>query len=149
MEEQRFCWGCQSWFHTTCLKTLNPNHITTQAQHLEAIAQEHSNVPQSILQIAFQPTARGGDLHYIAGNIRFVNKARLLLDSKVRADILSNPNPWMAANMIDHEDDESSLWQEYMIYEYNIKTDNKDTEQLVVADQVLFNCPTCGLFTVL
>lgn len=143
-EEQRFCWGCQSWYHTTCLST---NCITTQAQHLETIFEEHPNVPQSILQIAFQPTARGGNLHYIAGNIRFVNNARLLLDSTVREDILSNPEPWMAANMVDHEDDEYSLWQEYMAYEYNVDVENKDTEQLVVTDQVLFKCPKCGPLT--
>jgi hypothetical protein len=62
---------------------------------------EHSKVPKSILQIAFQPTARGGNLHYIAGNIRFVNRARLLLDPMVREDILSNPVPWMAATIVD------------------------------------------------
>ena len=111
--------------------------------------QEHSNVPQSILQIAFQPTARGGDLHYIAGNIRFVHKARLLLDSTVREELLSNPDPWMAANMVDHEDDESSLWQEYLVYEYNINPENKDTEQLVVTDQILYKCPTCMPLTLL
>jgi hypothetical protein len=114
---------------------------------LEAICQEHPNVPQTILQIAFQPTARGGNLHYIAGNIRFVNKARLLLDHRVREDILSNPVPWMAANIVDFEDDENSLWWEYMVYEYNIDIGNKDTEQLVVTDQVLFKCPNCGPLT--
>jgi hypothetical protein len=146
IEEQRFCWGCRSWFHTTCLST---DRITTQAHHLEAMSQEHSDVPKSILQIAFQPTARGGNLHYIAGNIRFVHKARLLLDQVLREDILSNPDSWMAANIVDLEDDEASLWWEYMAYEYNIDTENKDTEQLVVTDQVLFECPKCGPLTLL
>jgi hypothetical protein len=143
IEEQRFCWECQSWFHTTCLST---NHVT-QAQYLEAKSEEYSNVPQSILQIAFQPTARGGDLHYIAGNIRFVNKARQLLDHRTREGILSNPEPWMAAVMVDHEEDEISLWREYMVYQYNIDIEDKDTEQLVVTDQALYNCPNCGLLT--
>jgi hypothetical protein len=62
----------------------------------------------------------------------------------VREDILSNPDPWMAANIVDLEDDEISLWWEYMVYEYNIDVQNKDTEQLVVTDQVLFKCPVCG-----
>ena len=107
VEEQRFCWRRRSWFHTGCLST---DSITTQAQHLDQMSLEHSKVPKSILQIVFQPTARGGNLHYIAGNIRFVNRARLLLDPMVREDILSNPVPWMAATIVDLEDDKISLW---------------------------------------
>lgn len=144
VEEQRFCWECKSWFHTTCLST---NCITTQEQHLKVQFAEHSNVPSSILRIAFQPTARGGQLHYIAGNIRFVNKARLLLDHTVWENILSNPDPWMAANIVDNEEDMSSLWWEYMVYEYNIDVGNLDTEQLVVTDQFLYACPKCGPLT--
>lgn len=144
-EEQRFCWGCRSWFHTTCLS----NNYVTQDQYLEEICLQHSNVPLPILQIAFQPTARGGNLHYIAGNIRFVHKARLLLDPQVREEILSNPEPWMAANMVDYDEDEISLWSEYMVYKYNIDVENKDAEQLVVTDQVLYKCPNCCPLTLL
>jgi hypothetical protein len=111
---------------------------------MEEVSKEHSKVPASILQIAFQPTVRGGTLHYIAGNIRFVNKARQLLDHDVRENILSNLESWMAASIVDHEDDESSLWWEYMVYEYDIDIENKDTEQLVVTGQVLYKCPKCG-----
>jgi hypothetical protein len=120
-----------------------------QEEHMEAIFKEHPNVPKSILQIAVQPTARGGNLHYIAGNIRFVNRARLLMDDMVRKNILSNPDPWMAANMVDHEEDPCSLWWEYMVYEYDIDIGNKDTEQLVVTAQVLYKCPNCGPFSLL
>lgn len=141
VEEQRFCWGCKHWFHTTCLPV---DDITTQAHHLELISKESSDAPKSIIQIAFQPTARGGKLHYTAGNIRFVNKARQLLEPMVRQKILSNPEPWMVGNIVDHEDDESSLWWEYMVYEYAINVEDKDTEQLVVTDQVLYKCPKCG-----
>lgn len=109
------------------------------------ISKEHSNVPKSIIQIAFQPTARGGNIHYTAGNIRFVNKARLLLDPTVREKILSNPKPWMVGNMVAHEDDESGLWWEYMVYEFDIVTEDKDTEQLVVMDQVMYKCPKCRI----
>jgi hypothetical protein len=66
------------------------------------------------------------------------------LDPLVREEILSNPDPWMAANMVDYEEDEISLWWEYMVYEYNIDVGNKDAEQLVVTDQVLYKCPNCG-----
>jgi hypothetical protein len=88
-------------------------------------------------------------LHYIAGNIRFVNKARLLLDHMVRENMLSNPDAWMAANIVDYEEDKSSLWWEYMVYEHNIDIEKKDTEQLVVTDQVLYTCPKCGPLTLL
>jgi hypothetical protein len=108
------------------------------------MSKEHCNIPNSIIQIAFQPTARGGNLHYTAGNIRFVNRARLLLDHAVREEILSNPESWMVGNIVDHEDDEFSLWWEYMVYEYNIDVEDKDTEQLVVNDQVFYKCPKCG-----
>jgi len=71
------------------------------------------------------------------------------MDDKVRENILSNPDPWMAANIVDHEEDPCSLWWEYMIYEYNIDVENKDTEQLAVTNQVLYNCPQCGPLTLL
>ena len=61
----------------------------------------------------------------------------------MREEMLSNPEPWMVGNMVDHEDDESSLWWEYMVYEYGIDTEDKDTEQLVVTDQVFYKCPGC------
>ena len=105
---------------------------------------KHSDVPRSILEIAFQPTARGGNLHYIAGNIRFVNMARMLLDHTARANMLANPDRWMAANIVDHGEDESSLWWEYMVYEQGIDIGDKDTEQLVVTGQDLRACPKCG-----
>jgi hypothetical protein len=107
------------------------------------MSKEHSSAPKSIIPIAFQPTARGGKLHYTAGNIRFIHQARLILDHKVREEILSNPKPWMVGNMVDHEGDESSLWWEYMVYKYHIDIEDKDTEQLVVTDQVFYKCPKC------
>ena len=36
-----------------------------------------------------------------------------------------------------------------MVYEYNIDVGNKDEEQLVVMDQVLYKCPNCGPLTLL
>jgi hypothetical protein len=62
----------------------------------------------------------------------------------VREKILSNPEPWMVGTIVDHEDDESSLWWEYMVYEYHIDIEDRDTEQLVVANQVFYKCPKCG-----
>jgi hypothetical protein len=94
--------------------------------------------------VAYQPTARGGNLHYIAGNIRLVNMARLLLDKAKRDEILATPDPWMSENMAAQREDESSMWWEYMMYENNIDGEKQDTEQLVVKDQILYTCPECN-----
>lgn len=50
----------------------------------------------------------------------------------------------MVGNIVDNEDDETSFWWEYMVYEYSINTKDKDTEQLLVTDQVFYKCPKCG-----
>lgn len=142
MEEQRFCWQCRSWFHTTCLLR-ELDLPTTQAEHLTAIMSEFPQIPKSIIEVAYQPTARGGNLHFVAGNIRLVNMARDLLDEEARNLILATPDPWMAANMATHQEDKVALWWEYLIYENNIEEGKKDTEQLVVKDQVLYSCPSC------
>ena len=144
LQEQRFCWGCKVWFHPTCLLfDVFGGPTNSQAYYLELIFKQHSNVPKSIIEIAFQPMARGGNLHYTAGNIWFVNRARLLFNSTVQEEILSNTKPWMVGNMVAHGDNESSLWWEYMVYEYDIDTEDKDTEQLVVMDQVVYKCHKC------
>jgi hypothetical protein len=142
VEEQRFCWKCRSWFHTTCLLR-DLDLPTTQAEHLEMSISKFPHIPQSIMEVAYQPTARGGDLHFVAGNIRLVNMARELLDEEARNHILATPDPWMATNMAMNEQDEAALWWEYMVYENNIEEGKKDAEQLVVKDQVLYSCPSC------
>lgn len=146
MEEQRFCWHCQTWFHTKCLL---PDTRTTQAQHLEVVVSKFSDIPKSILEVAYQPTARGGSLHYISGNIRLVNAARQLLDKQKREDIITNPDPWMAVNIENHQENEATLWWKYLIYENNINEEKEDAEKLVIVDQVLYTCPNCGLLDLL
>lgn len=97
--------------------------------------------------MAYQPTARGGSLHYISGNIRLVNAARQLLDKQKRENIMANPDPWMVVNIDNHQHNESILWWNYLIYENNInEEEEEDAEKLVITGQVLYTCPSCGLF---
>jgi hypothetical protein len=142
VEEQRFCWSCKTWFHSECLL---PGDTTTQADHLHGIFSKFSDIPRSILEVSYQPTARGGSLHFISGNIRLVNAARQLLDKQKREDIIARPDPWFAANIETHMENESSLWWEYLIYENNINEEEKDAEKLFITDQRLYTCPICGL----
>lgn len=119
--------------------------MTTQMQQLNGYIFEFSDIPKSILEVAFQPTARGGSLHYISGNIRLVNMGRQLLSKEKRDDILATPDPWMEVNVETHQENEDALWWEYMKYENNIDEEKLDTEQLVVKDQVIYTCPSCDL----
>ena len=67
------------------------------------------------------------------------------MSKEKRNDILSTPDPWMEVNISTHqESDEDTLWWEYLKYENNIDEEKKDTEQLVVKDQVLYKCPSCN-----
>ena len=142
MEEQRFCWSCKTWFHSKCLLS---GATTTQAEHLQGIISEFSDIPSSILEVSYQPTARGGSLHYVSGNIRLVNAARQLLDKQKREDIIANPDPWLAVHIDTHSGKEAALWWEYLMYENNINEEEKDAEKLVITDQILYSCPSCGL----
>ena len=106
---------------------------------------EFPDIPESILEVAYQPTARGGSLHYISGNIRLVNMARLLLTKEKREDILAMPDPWMEENISTCKEKKASLWWEYLKYENNIDEEKGHTEQLVVKDQILYTCPSCDM----
>ena len=117
--------------------------MTNQSQMLTEYINEFPNIPRSILEVAHQPTGRGGCLHYISGNIRLVNFGRQLLSKEKRDDILATPDPWMEVNIETHQENEDTLWWEYQKYENNIDETKKDTEQLVVKDQVLYTCPRC------
>jgi hypothetical protein len=67
------------------------------------------------------------------------------LDKQKREDIIARPDPWFAANIETHMENESSLWWEYLIYENNINEEEKDAEKLFITDQRLYTCPICGL----
>lgn len=103
---------------------------------------QDAETPSSILEVASQPTARGGELHFSAGNIRLVNFARSLLNKQDRDQIVINPDPWMAQNLVEHANDPCIMWKKYMEYEFSM--DGRSEEQLVIKDQVFYTCPNCG-----
>jgi hypothetical protein len=70
---------------------------------------------------------------------------RQLLSKEKRNSILATPDPWMAVNVSNHQENEADLWWEYMVYENNIDEEKKETEQLVIHDQVIYTCPGCDL----
>jgi hypothetical protein len=117
--------------------------MTDQKQRLTECILEFPDIPRSILEVAHQPTARGGNLHFVSGNIRLVNMGRELLSKEIREDILDMQDPWMEMNIAENKEDEDTLWREYLKYENNIDEKKEDTEQLVVKDQVLYACPGC------
>ena len=117
--------------------------MTSQMQQLSDYISEYSDIPKSILEVAYQPTTRGWGLHYVSGNIRLVNMRRHLLRKEKRDEILARPDPWMVVNIEIHQENEVALWWEYLKYENNIDEEEKDAEQLVVKDQVVYTCPSC------
>lgn len=119
----------------------------TQAEHLESILLTFPKIPKSILQVAYQPTGRGGRLHYVAGNIRFVHMARELLDAQRQGHILATPDPWMMVNIEQNQGDEVALWWDYLKYENNVDEEDKHGEQLLIVDQVFYTCLRCGSST--
>jgi hypothetical protein len=108
-------------------------------------------IPQSILEVALQPTARGGSAHFAAGNLRIVKFARELLDSEARNETINNHN-WFVAHLQevdgDHHDhvvtDED--WRRFMEDEHGMTEEERGEErfeQLVVHGQTMFTCPFC------
>jgi hypothetical protein len=109
----------------------------------------NEDIPQWVLKVAFQPTARGGPFHFCTGNIRLVHTARGLLAAETREAIACSP--WMAAHMAeagrDFVIDED--WKAWLIFEHGME-DTKDSalsreEELVVKGQFLYPCPSCNV----
>ena len=105
-------------------------------------------VPTTILEVAFQPTARGGSTHFTAGNLRIVKFAQTLLEASIRDEIVGGHN-WFAAH-IQEVGDEGDItdkdWRSFMEDEHSIK-ERKSTgdefEQLLVSGQAILACPLC------
>ncbi len=51
-------------------------------------------LPQILLQTAYQPAARGGEHHFIAGNIQIVTKAQELVRDKEKRRELTGGKDW-------------------------------------------------------
>ena len=105
--------------------------------------ENRQSVPYTILQVAFQPTARGGKTHFVAGNIRLVSAARDLLDSSAREVIAESA--WMTAYLLEFgEDDEK--WQAWLEHQYHIDDEERGNiaeEQLLIEKQQMYSCSIC------
>ena len=112
--------------------------------------QEHQNSTATVVEVAFQPTARGGLTHFASGNGRIVLQARQILDD-------ANPKcaGMYAAHKAESELDENfsegagwkaKTWLEIMLENMGLKEDyegNYNREQLIIRDQQMFTCPVC------
>jgi hypothetical protein len=140
-QEQRFCWLCKKWYHTGCLGA--PSDVS-QETYIKMVAgsEEYKNIPPAILAVAFQPTARGGLAHFIAGNIRIVSEATALLQANSRNDVENSS--WIVAHLVEEsrvevQDDDWLAWLKFVL---GLDKDRVE-EELIVQGQCLYSCPTC------
>lgn len=94
--------------------------------------------PRILLDMAYQPAARGGERHFPAGNIRLVTEARDLLKDEAKREDLT-----------EHQNFNESEWKDALLRLFAIKNSDEgraDREQLVLYDQSIYICVTCGGF---
>jgi hypothetical protein len=109
---------------------------------------KHKETPKFLLDVAFQPTARGEPRHFIAGNIRITNSARKLLDLESRKAV--EESRWMAAHLVEAQrdtpiDDDWKAWFEFdQGLKDSIRSDGRHREKLIETDQVYYSCTRCG-----
>lgn len=139
-EEQRYCWSCSKWYTVDCL---GPSLDIGQLEYAMKLAArpEFQDVPILIIKAAFQPTARGGTRHFVAGNIRIVSEARTLLEHDFREE--KKGSNWMVAHLLEGEktvvtDDDWGCW-----LESNFGMNSLTEEILIVDGQSLYACPLC------
>ncbi|KAF8803047.1 hypothetical protein BYT27DRAFT_7110517, partial [Phlegmacium glaucopus] len=138
-EEQRYCYHCQKWYHSSCLAIYKLYTQTKTAQRsAKEMGLKQGEVPQILLDAAFQPTARGGMRHFIAGNIRIVTKARELVENEDEREGFAEGMAW------SNDEWASSLESYFGILEEN--RENFQEEQLVVSGQDIYHCAGCNKF---
>jgi hypothetical protein len=111
--------------------------------------ESHWSVPETILKVAFQPTARGGKTHFVAGNIRLVSAARDLMDPEKRDEVATTG--WMIAHQLEghgeeEEGEDEDEWQAWLEQKYHIDERHRGNikeEQLLIEGQEMYTCPTC------
>jgi hypothetical protein len=108
--------------------------------------ESHRSVPETILKVAFQPTARGGKTHFVAGNIRLVSAARDLMDPEERDHVATTG--WMIAHKLEGHGggDDDDEWQAWLEQKYHIDEQHRGNiseEQLLIEGQQMYTCPTC------
>jgi hypothetical protein len=139
------------WYNLECLQ----QHEGTQAEHVKQWTEKHPSVPTTILKVAFQPTARGGQLHFVAGNIRLVSTARDLIGEEARERVANDS--WMVAHKLELDGEEGEEeednkrkyydeWQAWMEHKHDIDDRCRGDmmeEQLLIEEQKMYLCPTC------
>jgi len=103
---------------------------------------DYRTIPEGILKVALQPTARGGPNHFIAGNIRIVSAARQLLEAEERQNV--EDNRWMIAHRMEVDDDMWTAWFEESFHLDEGARGDLNEEQLLIEDQDMYHCPLCG-----
>jgi hypothetical protein len=131
------------WHHVDCLGTPSD---TAQDEYLEQrrlATPEYLETPKIILDVALQPTSRGGLKGFTAGNIRIVSIARRLSSSPEDRKSIET-SPWMAAHLIEQEKVgvTDSEWENWLKGEFGMDED-ESYEPLVVKDQLYYTCPVC------
>lgn len=136
-EEQRYCYTCRLWFHTSCLIVADgksQNFLIEKAR----MEEDCEELPQILLQMAYQPAARGGERHFTAGNIRIVTKGRELVRDKEKRREFTGGKDW-----------EEDHWRSGLSETFKIEKEDErrlDREQLVLYGQMVYCCATCGDF---
>lgn len=129
-EEQRYCYDCHKWFHVSCLSLAEgvdqEDVVNSKIEELQA------PLPKILLDVAFQPAARGAPRHFHAGNIRFVTKARLLVYNEEHMLEFTQGEKW------DGEKWRKRLQRYFGILSKDIGLPNR--EQLLVSDQPIYLC---------
>lgn len=129
-EEQRYCYDCHKWFHVSCLSLAEE---IDQGDLVDAKIEElQVPLPKILLDVAFQPAARGGPTHFHAGNIRFVTKARKLVCDEEHMVEFTQGEKW------DGEEWRRRLQRYFGILSTDIGLPNR--EQLLVYNQSIYFC---------
>lgn len=126
-QEQRYCDVCSKWYHVSCLRFEHSEHQNA----IRDQARPDDSLPTSLHDVAYQPISRGGDLHFTAGNIRIVMKARQLVKSGAeREKAKPEGEEWDGANWI------SFLKEHFGLQE----GDDPQEERLLITGQKVYRC---------
>jgi len=101
----------------------------------EALKSDSSRCKRILLDMAFQPAARGGPRHFTAGNIRLVTKARALLKSEKEQEEFTGNEEWS-----------NDQWKLALLNHFKMKESDEgrlDREQLVLYGQAVYSCILC------
>lgn len=92
-------------------------------------------LPTSLYNVAYQPVACGGPVHFTAGIIRIVMKARELVKNEAERDKVTQGLEWG-----DKE------WKNFLIDHFGLQEGfNPNEERLLIMDQKVYRCRCSAL----